>query len=137
MTSSNTGALGPAMTPCDRGPRHRKECPTTLGTAGRAGGSGRSLPGVRLLFRPPPGPRAPGERAGRGAGRRAGPRRQVGLGRAHVRTCVLTCVGAAHSTLCARRMSGPAGQGLRTRWRKAEAAVSDRMRRPRNPSSGP
>lgn len=47
------------------------------------------------------------------------------------------CVGAVPSTPCARRMSGSAGPGPRTRWRKVEAAVSDLMRRPRNPNLGP
>ena len=71
------------------------------------------------------------------AGRRPWPPHEEGRACAHVSACVRACVGAVHSTLCARRMSGPAGLGPRTRWRKAEGTVSDRMRRPRNPSSGP
>ena len=104
--------------------------------------------------RPPPLPAAPptpahsaahgwdrvGALEGWGKGRRGQaykPRREKGLGCAHVRACVRECVFATHGTLCARRMSGPAGPGPLTRWRKAEAAVNDRMQRPRNPSSGP
>lgn len=126
------------LTPRDRGAVQRKECPTPLG----AGGSGRSFPGARRLFRPPPcfasrRTRGRGRWVGAGenaeAGRAQGRCARWGFGRAHVRACVS---GRGPHTLCARRMSGPAEPGLRTRWRKVEAAVNDRMLRPRNRSSG-
>lgn len=123
--------------------RTQKGGSRACGADRRAGGSGRAYPAARPHFRPLPVPPRK-----RGRGRRVGAGRRVGgaaLGaaapgeeeRACVRACVRARGGVAHSTLCARRMSGSAGPGPRTRWRKAGAPGSDQMRRPRNPNSGP
>lgn len=95
-----------------------------------------SSSGLRLAS-----PRTRGRGRWVGAGRegRGGPALTAAApgGAPGARTPVRASVGGrGPHALCARRMSGPAEPGLQTRWRKAEAAVSDPMLRRRNPSSG-